>query len=420
MRIRASHLLPVLALAAAAVALVVVLRGSSGYELNAVFDQVPGLVKGADVRVAGFNVGRVEEITLGPDGLPHVRMRIGDSYRLHRGATADLRAISVAGEVNRFVAVTSGSGPALPDGATIGLARSDEPVEVDQVLSTLDPRTRANVRATLAGLDAATRGRGGAIAATLRHSADALGNTAALLGEVTADGHALRALVSDGSATMRALAAAPDALGGTADQLAGLLRTTGAREAQLARTATLLPAGLHSPRAALERLDASLPRIDRLVRVAAPGVRELVPFATALRPTLAAARPALRQLSSLTQSSPADVRALEPLLADAKPLLRTLAPALDSANPILDQLRVRLPDFFSFFSNWADFTGNYDANGHAARVGIVLPPAPLNTIGPDDAGAGHLRAPFVRDPGTNEGTPWKDYAKSFIGGGEQP
>jgi hypothetical protein len=103
-------------------------------------------------------------------------------------------------------------------------------------------------------------------------------------------------------------------------------------------------------------------------------------------------------------------------VADAQPTLRTLDPVLRSAAPILDEARVRTPDFFSFFANWADFTSVYDANGHAARVGLVLPPAPDNVIDGSDNGAGSLAAPFVRTPGVLEGEPWDSYRDSFLSG----
>jgi hypothetical protein len=104
------------------------------------------------------------------------------------------------------------------------------------------------------------------------------------------------------------------------------------------------------------------------------------------------------------------------MLRAAAPLLETMIPVLHRIGPMLDQLRVRLPDAFSFFANWADFTSNYDANGHAARVGIVLPPAPTNTLSPSSDGPGQLAPPYLRTPGALDGQPWTDYFKSFVDG----
>jgi phospholipid/cholesterol/gamma-HCH transport system substrate-binding protein len=390
--------------------------GGGGYRVNAVFDDVNGLVAGADVKAGGVDVGSVSSIELDSDsGLPKVTMEIDDGFRLERGATANLRSASAAGQVNRFISLTQGKGERLSDGATIGLASTDQPVEVDAILSSLDAKTRADVRRTLAGIDLSTRGRGADMAATMRNSARALGNTADAAAQGTSDREALRTLVGDGRQVVETLAADRRGLGATADELASTLGVTARRQSELAASVERLPDSLRAPRQALDHLDASIPDLRSLVASAKPGVRRLVPFSRALRPTLAHARPALRGAAGLVSSAPGDLRALRPVLDEAKPTLSVANPALRSAGPILDEARVRTPDFFSFFSNWADFTSVYDANGHAARVGVVLGTAPTNVIDGSDSGAGHLAAPFIRTPGVLEGEPWSDYRDSFIG-----
>jgi phospholipid/cholesterol/gamma-HCH transport system substrate-binding protein len=393
--------------------------GSDGYEVTAVFDQVNGLVEGADVTAAGTVVGSVERIALGDDGLPLVTLRIDGNYRLERGATAEIREGSAAGQVNRTVQVERGDGPELADGATLGLARTDQPVEADQVLSMLDRPTRTQVESALASLAKATGGEGQDLRASLARSTAAIGNTANLAAEIGADGEALRTAIDRGGELVAALAGSRDRLTATAERLRSALGVAAARQTELRRIAERLPAGLTAPRQALERLDATVPVLRALVAGAGPGVEKLVGFSRALRPALAEAAPALDQASALVGDAPHQLARLDPLLAAAQPTLRTLDPVLRSSGPILDEARVRMPDFFSFFSNWADFTSVYDANGHAARVGLVLPPAPENSIDGSDPGAGNLIAPFVRTPGVLEGEPWQDYQDSFLfGAGE--
>jgi phospholipid/cholesterol/gamma-HCH transport system substrate-binding protein len=407
-----------LALAALAAAWLIG-SGSGSYRVTAVFDQVNGLVEGADVAVAGTPVGSVERIALGDDGLPAVTLEIDDDYRLERGATAEIRAGSAAGQVNRFVAIEAGSGPELADGSTLGLARTDQPVEADAVLSTLDERTRRQVQTAIAGLADATAGEGADLRASLAHSAEALGGTADLVAQVDSDGEALRTAIERGGELVAALAGSRDRLVSTARRVQSALAVAASRGRELTQIAERLPGGLAAPRQALERLEPGIPTLRRLVAVAGPGVEELVGFSRALRPALDAAAPALDQASGLAAEAPAELEQLGPLVAAAQPTLRTLDPVLRSAAPILDEARVRTPDFFSFFSNWADFTSVYDANGHAARVGLVLPPAPDNTIDGSEDGAGQLEAPFVRTPGVLEGEPWLDYEDSFLSGGGQ-
>lgn len=409
-----------LALAAAAIAVIVLANGSGSYRVTAVFDQVYGLIPGSDVEAAGLRVGKVQSIWIGRDGMPHVQMSITDGYRLRTGARADLRQFSVAGEVNRFVSLTPGSGAPLPDGATLGLAHTSQPVEVYQLLDMLDPRTRAQVRAMFAGLDLSFAGRGPDIRAALAHSAAAIGNTAAMLAEVNSDGRALRTLVHQGRVLVSALASDPSSLGSMADQMAAVLATTARREAQLAESASLMAPGMGSAQTALGEVDRSVGTLDRFVRQAAPGIRELVPFSRALEPALVTAPRALRSADQLVRAAPPDARALMPLLGTLRPILPLMGRVLEGANPILDQLRVRMPDFFSFFSNWADFTADYDANGHAARVGVVFPPPSTKPVTPCQRAPGVLLPPFLRSPGVLGGQPWTDYQKTFIGGAQKP
>lgn len=431
---RVNRMLAVGALAVAVllVAAVVLVSSSGSYAVTAVFDHAHGLVVGSEVQAGGFKVGEVKEIELGDDGLPHVRLEIDDDHRLRRGATANLRFFSVTGEVNRYVALERGEGPELSDGATIGLARSDQPEEIDQVLATLDPGTRAEVRELFAAIDAATRGRGPDLERTLAHGADALRETASLVDQVNADGEALRTFVEKGRRVVSAVARDPASLGGTVDRLAELLRTTATRERELATAVERLPEGLRQPRLALERTRAAIPNLRTLVRLARPGASELAPFSRELRPALADAVPTLAEAERLLTAAPADLRRIDPLLRSLRPLLPELGRALDDANPIADELRVRLPDAFGFFANWADFTASFDANGNGGRVAMI-PAIPTgggpgdapdrNLIGPSDCEPdattepGILRLPFDRTPGVLECEPWTDFRESFLSEG---
>lgn len=412
--------LAALAVAAVLVAVLLLRAGSGTYEVDVVVQAARGVPTGAEVKAGGVHVGEVKDIDLGPGGNPRLRLRISDEYRLRRTATADVRLFSNSGKLNRYVQLEAGRGPLLADGATIDLARTDQPVEFDQAIAGLTPKTRADVRAVFANLDAGTRGRGPDIDRALRHSGEALMETADLLDDLSSDGAALRGLFRDGKRTMAALNRSPGELQRFADRLAGLLATTAGRQQQLARTARLLGPGLRGPREALARLDRSIGDLRALVKDGRPAVRELVPLARDLRPALAAARPALREARRFTREAPADLRALGPLLRSAPPILERLTRTLDLSNPMLDHLRSRAPDLFSAVGLWADMSANYDANGHAARALVLLNEAPANELKPDEFGPGYLPRPFDRIPGSLHNEPWRDYTDSFVGGGDKP
>jgi phospholipid/cholesterol/gamma-HCH transport system substrate-binding protein len=403
------------ALVAGVVAVVVLWRGSQPrYSVVAEFGDVRGLVEGAPVRAAGLPVGRVGSISLGAGGLPRVRLEIDRSFRLTRGARVAMRTASLSGENNAYVSVAAGSGPSLPHGSVL---HGQSPVQVDQALSALDPRTRADLRSTLAGLDRALTSRGPDIERTLARAGPSLAEVSGLVSDVGADGLALRSLVGDSARIASSLSSRSNQLGAAVESTATLVGVAARRQDALRLSLARMPGALAETRGALGSARAAVPPLRSLVRAVTPALPLLVPTARSLATVARGASPALASAVALARSAPADLRALTPLLTEARPVLGDLGAALRRGGPILDQARVRLPDAFSFFSNWADFTANYDANGHAARVGIVLPPAPTQVQAPDSNAAGQLKAPFLRTPGALEGEPWRNFSDSFVAGG---
>ncbi|AKP60334.1 MlaD family protein [Mycobacteroides abscessus] len=111
--------------------------GSGGYRLTALFSNVLNLPDSAKVKLAGADVGQVDEM--------HVRnftavttLRILDGVRLPKGSTAELRSATPLGDV--FVSIrppagASTDGPLLTDGDTIGLDSTTAAATVESVLS---------------------------------------------------------------------------------------------------------------------------------------------------------------------------------------------------------------------------------------------------------------------------------------------
>jgi virulence factor Mce-like protein len=403
----------VLAALVVVVLLVALTRGGGTYQVTAVFQQAYGIVTGDDVWTGGGVVGTISAIRLGRDGLPRVTMRIDDSYRLHATGTAELEFGSNSGELNRLVMLSSGSGPPLADGAVIPVSRTVSPVELDDVLGTFAPATRADIRYVLTQLDGATSGLSGAFAQTLRHSARALGETSDLLDQVTSDGAALRTLVSQGDLVTATLASQDTALSGTVDSLGHLLSTTASRQTQLEQAVSEMPAGLRAPRIALDRLSDEIPTLKRVISEAKPTVAQLRPTSTLLARTLTVAVRPLAQIASTLRFAPPKLRSLGGLLKIVNPTVRQLTPVAGKLLPILDVVRVYTPEIDGFFSGWADMTSSYDAAGHAIHLVITTPP-PDTIVPPTSNAPGYLAAPFQRTPGALIGEPWTDYEQSFL------
>jgi phospholipid/cholesterol/gamma-HCH transport system substrate-binding protein len=106
---------------------------TSGYHLFVNYRSVEGLRTGDEVQVAGLKLGRVDAITLMPDGV-RVTLRLRRDAVVHRDSIARLDYQALSG--TRFIAISLGtpSAPALKDGATI---EGDIPPGITQMVDEL-------------------------------------------------------------------------------------------------------------------------------------------------------------------------------------------------------------------------------------------------------------------------------------------
>jgi len=110
--------------------------GSSGMTITAQFRDASGLFVGNDVGILGVPVGEVESVTPRGD-VVDVVLTIDDGIRVPADAGAVVVSRSVA--TDRYVELTPvyASGPAMADGATIGIDRTRTPVEFDELMGSL-------------------------------------------------------------------------------------------------------------------------------------------------------------------------------------------------------------------------------------------------------------------------------------------
>ena len=356
------------------------------YELRAVVRQASELHGNSPVRIAGVNVGKVKGVERGPGTTAIVTMAIEDTGRpVHRDATLKIRP-RIFLEGNFFVDLSPGTPDAgeLGDGDTIPLAQTATPVQLDEVLRTLDADTRAQARSLVSELGE-TFDRGGAVA--LRrgypHWRGAFGGAAALAEDLRGtDEHDLSGAVRAQARVARALAAKRREL---AELVVGFDRVAGAvadRDAELAATFRGLASTVRVAHPALGAVNEALPSL----RAFTGDVRPLLRRAPR---TLDLAIPALRQVEGLVRRREApglvrDLRAPVRTLARIQPRLRGL---LDLVKPVTDCVeRNALPvlngkledgalstgqpawqELLSGMVGLASASQNFDGNGPAVR-----------------------------------------------------
>ena len=117
--------------------------GGDTYRISAVFDEALNLAQGAQVKVNGVSVGRVQTVTA-QDFKAKVVMDLKASTELRRGSQARLRYDTPLGEL--FIQITP--------------ARSGQPLEDGDVLDPADTSTAPTVENTLASVSLLINGGG--------------------------------------------------------------------------------------------------------------------------------------------------------------------------------------------------------------------------------------------------------------------
>ena len=118
-------------------------RFQTGKNYVAEFANVTGLKNGDIVRIAGVEVGKVQQITVNRDATVRVEFSADESVILTDGSRAVIRYDDLIG--NRFLALEEGAGGVRPlkPGDTIPLARTEPALDLDALIGGFRPLFRA-------------------------------------------------------------------------------------------------------------------------------------------------------------------------------------------------------------------------------------------------------------------------------------
>lgn len=347
--------------------------GGTPYELRTTFPDSQNLVKKSLVMYRGFQVGEVDSVTI-VDGRAQVTFTIYPHYRpLPRGTIVQVDHRTFLQEP--FVNVYPGSmnGPMLPSGATVGSVPTVEP---DDALQVFDPETRRlldrgtqalarglrapnagdEINGTISGLDdvlgsirrltGALDGQEQSITTLVSSSANALGAIATTQGQ-------LARLIGSGRVVAQTFASESHALGGSVDQLNGLLSTT-------------------------QRV---LPHLRPLLTEATPVLRHAAGTADSVLPALQALTPALGYARQTGVELEPAARAAVPAFIDAiaserwlAPLARGLIPAVANLVPLMTYIHSQIRGWEAFIANTSDALDHGDSLGPWLQGFLALPP----------------------------------------------
>ncbi len=132
------------------------------FEVKATFQSANSIRAGSPVRIAGVNVGKVAKVEAAEGGNTSVvTLQISkQGLPVHEDASAKIRP-RIFLEGNFFVDLRPGTpdAPELEDGGVIKVTRTAAPVQLDEVLTSLQSDTREDLKDVLGGLATALNGK---------------------------------------------------------------------------------------------------------------------------------------------------------------------------------------------------------------------------------------------------------------------
>lgn len=368
------------------------LPGQSVRTANAAFTDIDGLRVGDDVRIASVRVGRVQKIQY-VDGRARVEMAIEPDQHVYRDASARVAARSALGQ--NFVMLDPGTSKSgeIADGGSLSNARVSTPVELDQVLSTFTPSTRAATKDLLRQTGQGLAGHSQDLSDFLKSAPHLLNDLGPVSDNLASEPTHLRDLISSSAHLAGRFKGRSAEIGQLIDSLGTTLQAVGVDDGQpVDGTLQAAPPALDNLTTAMTDLHGPLVDLDKGMRALRPGAVALGRSTPDLRGVLREGAPVMDRLRGVAGLATPAVRSLADVMPDARPLADRLVKTMNSSSGITSVLAPYTPELIRFFHDWNSANQYGDASGHTLRIDLVVRPESIT-------GAIPVRDPLVhRDP----------------------
>jgi phospholipid/cholesterol/gamma-HCH transport system substrate-binding protein len=394
---------------------------ASPYTVHAIFSNANGLLPDSLVRIAGINVGKVESVGPVPGcklgGTPQktvagtssqcsaadVTMTIDNNgLPLHKDATFAIRP-RIFLEGNFFIDVSPGTpeAPVAPDSYTFPIQQGTEPVQFDQVLTSLQTNTRQNLQTLLQQFGTALKQGGPSYNASIKYWLPAYEYSAIVAHDALGiDPHDLSNAINDQGTVSGAINTHPQTLQNlitnfntTADAFARENVSLENAVAELPKTLQAAIPAFNALNSAFcsgaQKPDCAPGPLPQLAKALIPGVKSTGPMIDASLPFITQLRYLVSpsELRGLTADLSGTVPALSNLTRASIPLMANGVRPLSScvSNVVIpwSKLTINDPNFnasngfparpvyvegVDYLPGLAGESRNFDANGPYIRI----------------------------------------------------
>ncbi len=367
--------------AAVAFGYLIVTKPDGGHTVYARFADAQFLVPGNTVHVDGVMAGKITKLSV-KDNTAIVQLRLSKSaWPIHRDASAMVRPVTILGEDYIDLNAGTPSAPTLAEGATIGgtsgpIQGTSSSTNLQTVLDSVNDPTATALGVMFTSLGQGVQGQGANEENAIRALGPALSDTSGLLKLLDGQNQVLTQMIDNVTPVLHAL---DTNRGATLD---GLLTTTNNLLSATATSSNNMGTDIRQLPGTLEAATSAFNQLGGLSDQATPALASLTPLTNNLQGVS-------QELLNFSAAAQPAARSLPPLLTQTKTLV-------DNARPVVDTLKAQGPaglqdlqnlqpivqgnvhsvgldgqtalnNLFSFVSEWASTTSNFDGSGHYFR-----------------------------------------------------
>lgn len=342
------------------------------FKVRALLPTSSSLGGGSRVTMAGAQVGRVTG-TSEQGYATLVEMEITDDRVLPIAADSrvTLRQRTPVGE--NYISIAPGTAKqTLTEESVLPVRQSDEYVEVDQLLSIFQGRTKGEAQRLIQSLGGALEDRGDNLNVVLGRTSEVVQAAGAVLGRLNEDRDQTAALVDNLGRVSAAVGDRGEAIQVTADRGLAALRALAARDDALRDTLEVLPSTLAQVRRTSGTLQSASQVAAPVVVNLAGAMDDLRPAIGNLEPAAATGRRVLSELDGVAdplRSTLEEVTRLSAPLSSALPEVRS---TLCQVNPMLRFAAPYTNDFVQAIVGLGSASNSYDAIGHLIRLTPII------------------------------------------------